>query len=60
MKAIWNNEIIAESDNTVAVEGTIIFHPNLLRYNTCRRAVTSIPVFGKVSETTTMGSVFIS
>lgn len=28
MKAIWNNKVIAESDNTVEVEGNHYFPPN--------------------------------
>lgn len=31
MKAIWNNEIIAESDDTVVVEGNHYFPPNTIK-----------------------------
>lgn len=31
MKAIWNNQIIAESDKTVVIEGNHYFPPNAIR-----------------------------
>ena len=31
MKAIWNNEVIAESDETVVVEGNHYFPPSSIR-----------------------------
>ena len=31
MKAIWNNEVIAESDNTVVIEGNHYFPPSSIK-----------------------------
>jgi uncharacterized protein (DUF427 family) len=31
MKAIWNNQVIAESDNTVVVEGNHYFPPTAIK-----------------------------
>lgn len=31
MKAIWNNQVIAESDDTVVVEGNHYFPPNSIK-----------------------------
>jgi uncharacterized protein (DUF427 family) len=31
MKAIWNNQVIAESNNTVVVEGNHYFPPNAVK-----------------------------
>lgn len=31
MKAIWNNQVIAESDNTVVVEGNYYFPPDAIK-----------------------------
>ncbi|MCI5055374.1 MAG: DUF427 domain-containing protein [Flavobacteriales bacterium] len=31
MKAIWNNEIIAESDDTIIIEGNHYFPPNAIK-----------------------------
>lgn len=31
MKAIWNNQVIAESDNTVVIEGNHYFPPESLK-----------------------------
>ena len=31
MKAIWNNQVIAESDNTVVVEGNHYFPPDSIK-----------------------------
>jgi len=41
MKAIWNNQVIAESDNTVVIENNHYFPPesnkkNILNQVTCR------------------------
>jgi len=33
MKAIWNNEVIAESNNTVVVEGNHYFPPDAVNKN---------------------------
>lgn len=32
MKAIWNNTVIAESENTVEVEGSVYFPSNAVRH----------------------------
>ena len=34
MKAIWNNAVIAESDNTVVVEGNHYFPPEAVKQGT--------------------------
>ena len=36
MKAIWNGAILAESDNTVVVEGNHYFPPNALKRTYCK------------------------
>ena len=38
MKAIWNNAVIAESDDTVEVEGDIYFPPDSVKQQLLRRS----------------------
>ena len=33
MKALWNNEIIAESNETIIIEGNHYFPPETVKYN---------------------------
>ncbi len=40
MKAIWNNEVIAESDNTVVVEGNHYFPPDAVNKDLLQSSVT--------------------
>lgn len=63
MKAIWNNQVIAESDNTVVVEGNHYFPPDAVKkqflkssgtHSTCpwkgKASYYSIDVEGNVNE----------
>lgn len=63
MKAIWNGEVIAESDNTLRLEGNYYFPPESIKKNYFRNSATqtvcpwkgeahyySIEVGGKVNE----------
>jgi len=63
MKAIWNKHVIAESDNTVVVEGNHYFPPDAVKkellkpsdtHSTCpwkgKASYYSIEVDGKVNE----------
>lgn len=43
MKAIWNNQVIAESENTIAIEGNHYFPPDSIKRE-----------FFSASETTTV------
>ncbi len=40
MKAIWNNEVIAESDETVVVEGNHYFPPHSIRQDFFKESAT--------------------
>jgi uncharacterized protein (DUF427 family) len=40
MKALWNGEIIAESDNTIVIEGNHYFPPNSVNHELLRKSAT--------------------
>lgn len=40
MKAIWNNEVIAESDETVVVEGNHYFPPHAIKQDFFKESAT--------------------
>ncbi len=40
MKAIWNNEVIAESDETVVVEGNHYFPPHTIKQDFFKESTT--------------------
>ena len=51
MKAIWNGEVIAESDNTVVVEGNHYFPPDTVKKEFFKESTTNTvcPWKGKAS-----------
>jgi uncharacterized protein (DUF427 family) len=51
MKAIWKNQVIAESDNTIVIEGNHYFPPQSVNkeFLTATDTVTTCPWKGKAS-----------
>ncbi len=52
MKATWENTLLAESDKTIVVEGTIIFHPMRSNRNFSGQAIPTVLVRGRDSPAT--------
>jgi len=53
MKAIWNGAVLAESDDTIIVEGNHYFPPNSIKREYFREATSTPPVRGKGWRATT-------
>ncbi len=52
MKAVWNGHVVADSDETVVVEGNTISHRVLLMRVYCEKAIRTARVLGKVKRAT--------
>ena len=50
MKAIWNGKIVAESDNTIVVEGNQYFPPDSIKKNIFQRQINIQSAPGKVRQ----------
>jgi uncharacterized protein (DUF427 family) len=55
MKAIWNNQVIAESDDTIVVENNHYFPGIALSPNFCAIVKHKAPALGKAWPLTTPG-----
>ncbi len=52
MKAIWGGTVLAESEQTVVVEGNHYFPPDSIKREYFNRAIRTRPVIGKASRAT--------
>ena len=52
MKAIWNNAVLAESNDIVTVEGNAYFPRSLLTKNISKKVIPKPYAFGKEEQVT--------
>ena len=47
MKAVWNNKVIAESDETIVIDTFYYFPPDSVNYEFWKKVINTLYVIGK-------------